>query len=212
LSYSSYPSFSATELVEECIRQDSRAWSEFLRRYRRPMALAIVRVLRHACRLAPAMLDDLLQDTYVHLCENDFALLHTLVSKHPDSFEPMLRVVAANVAHDYLRSRMSQKRGGQYQQIPNPELSLIEDAGVEGSATRIEREIQLDEIDCLLQRSIDSPSALRDRQIFWLHFHLGMSSQSISRIPQVGLTAKGVESSIFRSLRFIRKTLRMELY
>jgi RNA polymerase sigma-70 factor, ECF subfamily len=174
------------------------------------MALAIVRTMRRAETLAPAILDDLLQDTYVRLCANDFALLRTLVSRNPDSFEAMLRVVAANVAHDYLRARMSQKRGGQYHQVSESESSLVERLGVEGSAIRIEREAQLDEIDRLLQRSVDSPTTSRDRRIFWLHFRLGMSSEAISQIPSVGLTAKGVESSIFRTLQYVRKALRIK--
>jgi len=210
LSDSSYLDFSAAELVERCSKHDPGAWREFLRRFRRPMALAIVRVLRRAGTFAPAILDDLLQDAYVHLCANDFALLRALVLRHPDSFEPMLRVVAANVAHDHLRARMSQKRGGQYRQLPDPDFSLLEHIEVEDSAMKIEREVQLDEIDRLLERSVDSSAAPRDRWIFWLHFQLGMSSQSIARIPSVGLTPKGVESSIFRTLRFIRKSLRIE--
>jgi RNA polymerase sigma-70 factor (ECF subfamily) len=210
LSYSSYLGVSAAELVEQCSKHDPGAWREFLRRFRRPMALAIVRVLRRAGSFAPAIIDDLLQDAYVHLCANDFALLHVLASRHPDSFEPMLRVVAANVAHDHLRSKMSQKRGGQYRQLPDPDLSLMERIEAEDAVMKIEREVQLDEIDRLLERSVDSPSAPRDRWIFWLHFRLGMTSQSISRIPSVGLTPKGVESSISRTLRFIRKSLRIE--
>ena len=181
-----------------------------MRRFRRPMALAIVRVLRRAGPFTPAIIDDLLQDTYVHLCSNNFALLHVLVSRDPDSFEPMLRVVAANVARDHVRAKMSQKRGGQYRQFPDKDISLIGGIEAEHSLMRIEHEVQLDEIDRLLQRSVDSPSAPRDRQIFWLHFQLGMTTQSISRIPSVGLTSKGVASSIFRTLRYIRRSLRIE--
>jgi RNA polymerase sigma-70 factor, ECF subfamily len=205
-----YSGFSDPELVERCSRHDPEALSEFLRRFRRPMALAIVRTIRHAGPLAPAILDDLLQDTYVRLCANDFALLRTLVSTNPDSFEAMLRVVAANAAHDHLRARMSQKRGGRFHQVPESDSSPIDPIGAEGSAMRIEREAQLDEIDRLLERSIDSPTASRDRRVFWLHFRLGMSSESISQIRSVGLTAKGVESSIFRTLQYLRKAFRIK--
>jgi RNA polymerase sigma-70 factor, ECF subfamily len=200
----------AAELVKRCSKHDPGAWREFLRRFRRPMALAIVRVLRRAGTFAPGILDDLLQDTYVRLCANDFALLHALVSRHLDSFEPMLRVVAANAAHDYLRAKMSQKRGGQHRQILDLDLLAMEPIAAEDSATKIEREVQLDEIDRLLERSVDSRSAARDRRIFWLHFRMGMSTQSIASMPSVGLTAKGVESSIFRTLKFIRKSFQIK--
>ena len=86
----------------------------------------------------------------------------------------------------------------------------MERIDAEDSAMRIEREVQLDEIDRLLERSVVSQSASRDRRIFWLHFQMGMSTQSIARMPSVGLTAKGVQSSIFRTLKFIRKSFQIE--
>jgi RNA polymerase sigma-70 factor (ECF subfamily) len=181
-----------------------------VRRYRRPMALTIVRVLRRAGAFAPATIDDLLQDAYVRLCVNNFAPLHTFVSERPDSFEPMLRRVAANVTLDYLRAEMSQKRGGQFRQLPDPDLSLLERIEAEDSVTRMEQQVQLDEIDRLLEHSAKSPSATRDRSIFWMHFRMGMSSESIAQVSTVGLTTKGVESSIFRTLQHIRKMLRIE--
>jgi RNA polymerase sigma-70 factor, ECF subfamily len=210
LSHSIYMSLSTPELVKRCSRRDPAAWTEFLRRYQRPMALAIVRILRNAGPSSPEILDDLLQDTYLRLCANDCALLHTLVLRHQDSLEPVLCVIGINVARDHLRAKMSQKRGGQLQQAPDGNLNVVERAEPEGSATQIERKIQLDEIDRLLQRSPGSASAPRDRRIFWLHFLSGLSSQSISEIPSVGLTAKGVESSIFRTLRYIRKSLQID--
>jgi RNA polymerase sigma-70 factor, ECF subfamily len=210
LGYPDYSGFSATELVERCAQDNSGAWREFLRRYRRPMALAIVRVLRRAGAFAPTMLDDLLQETYLHLCADSFATLHRLVSRHPDDFEQMLCLVAANVARDQLRADTSQKRGGQYRQIADPDLLFAEQIEAADSATKIEQETQLDEIDRMLRRSVDSPSAPRDRSIFWMHFQLGMSSEAIARISSIGLTQKGVESSIYRTLQLIRKTLRIK--
>ncbi len=179
-----------------------------MRRYQRPMILTIIRILRQAGAFAPTIIDDLLQDTYLRLCADNFAPLHRFISRHPDDFEHMMRVTATSVVQDYLRAKMSQKRGGQYRQIPDPDLLLAGQVEAEDAATKIEQEAQLDEIDRLLQRAADSPSAPRDRSIFWMHFQLGMSSEAIARIASIGLTPKGVESSIFRTLQFIRKNLR----
>jgi RNA polymerase sigma-70 factor, ECF subfamily len=174
------------------------------------MALAIARVLRRAGTFAPTLLDDLLQDTYLHLCTDHFAPLQRLASKHPDALEPMLRLVAANVAQDHLRAETAQKRGGQYRRILDLDFLLAGRIEAENSAAKIDQETQLDEIDRLLERSVDSRSASRDRSIFWMHFQLGMSSEAIARISTIGLKPKGVESSISRTLQFIRKSLCIE--
>jgi DNA-directed RNA polymerase specialized sigma24 family protein len=76
------------------------------------MALVILRVLRRWGELSAPLLDDLLQETYVALCANDYRLLRHFVERHADSLDAMLRVVASNVTHDQIRARNSQKRGG----------------------------------------------------------------------------------------------------
>jgi RNA polymerase sigma-70 factor (ECF subfamily) len=166
------------------------------------MALVILRVLRRWGELSTALLDDLLQETYVALCANDYRLLRQFVERHPDSLGAMLRVVAANVTHDQIRARNSQKRGGNKAYA---DLQLIEGVTLDDETRRIEREVQLDEIDRLLQRAPKPISSERDREIFWLHFRAGMSAQAISKLPFVQLTAKGVETSLYRTIEFIRK-------
>jgi RNA polymerase sigma-70 factor (ECF subfamily) len=43
--------------------------------------------------------------------------------------------------------------------------------------------------------------------IFWLYYQQGMSAKTIASLPAVGLTAKGVESAIFRLTRQVREAL-----
>jgi RNA polymerase sigma-70 factor, ECF subfamily len=166
------------------------------------MALVILRVLRRWGELSAPLLDDLLQETYVALCANDYRLLRHFVERHADSLDAMLRVVASNVTHDQIRARNSQKRGGGRNQA-YADLQFVE--SLDDETRKIERAVQLDEIDRLLQRAPRPVSSWRDRQIFWLHFRAGMSAQAISDLPFVRLTAKGVETSIYRTLKFIRK-------
>ncbi len=200
----SYQILTAAELVEQCCNNDSRAWEEFIRRFQRPIALMIVRVMRRWGMYSPTVIDDLLQETYFLLCANEYTLLRGLLKKRPDSVESMLRVIAANVTHDYLRAKTAKKRGRDYQQIDDPDHFLMENALVEDGATRIEAEIQLDQIDRLLQTPPNSATVHRDRAIFWMYFQSGMTAQAISEIPSIRLSAKGVESSIHRTLEYIR--------
>jgi RNA polymerase sigma-70 factor (ECF subfamily) len=205
-----YQNLSVVELVKHCADGEPQAWQEFLRRFRRPIALAVVRALRRTGSFAPAIIDDLLQDIFVSLCANDYAQLRTLVAKYPDTLDDMLLRVASNATYDYLRAKTSQKRGGKHLHLVEPDTGVIEQIPARDRSTKIEQEVQLDEIDRLLQRSADTPSGQRDQRIFWLHFQMGMSTESIARIPSVGLTPKGVESSILRTLKFIRKSFRID--
>lgn len=198
-----YLNRSPADLVRLCAEKDQLAWEEFVRRYQRPMALVILRVLRRRGELSTALLDDLLQETYVALCANDYRLLRQFVERHRDSLAAMLRVVAANVTHDQIRARSCLKRGGDRNQA-YADLQLIDPATPGDEAKRIEREVQLDEIDRLLQRAPKRISSCRDRDIFWLHFRAGMSARAISELPFIQLTAKGVETSLYRTLEFIR--------
>jgi RNA polymerase sigma-70 factor (ECF subfamily) len=199
-----YSTLSPADLIRLCAEKNQSAWEEFVRRYQRPLALAISRVLRRWGEVSTILLDDLLQETYIALCAGNYRLLRQFIEKHPDSLDAMLRVVAANVTHDEMRARNSQKRGGDPTKT-HAQPSLTEGVTSYDETTRIEREIQLDEIDRLLQRAPKPISSTRDREIFWLHFRSGMSAQSISELPFVQLTAKGVETSLYRTLEFIRK-------
>ena len=114
-----------------------------------------------AFNLSTALLDDVLQETYVALCANDYRLLRQFVEKHPDSLGAMLRVVAANVTHDQIRARNAQKRGGDRDKA-YPHFQSIEGLAPDDGARRIEREVQLDEIDRLLQRA---PKPISSRSV-----------------------------------------------
>jgi RNA polymerase sigma-70 factor (ECF subfamily) len=199
-----YSALSAADLIGLCAEKDQLAWEEFVRRYQRPMALVILRVLRRWGELSTALLDDVLQETYVALCGSNYRLLRQFVGKHPNSLSAMLRVVAANVTHDQIRARNAQKRGRDRDKA-YADFQSIEGLASDDGARRIEREVQLDEIDRLLQRAPKPISSRRDREIFWLHFRAGMSAQAISELAFVQLTAKGVETSLYRTLEFIRK-------
>lgn len=199
-----YSSLAPIALVGLCAEKDPMAWKEFIGRYRRPIALTVLGVLRNWGELSTRLLDDLVQETYVTLCANDYRLLRQFAEKHSSSLNALLRVVAANVTHDHMRARNSQKRGGNSYRV-YPDCQRIEGAFSNHEVDRIERIVQLNEIDRLLRRAPKPISSNRDRTIFWLHFRSGMSAQAISEVPSFGLTAKGVESLLYRTLEFIRK-------
>jgi len=199
---------SAAELIQACAEfNDGEAWTEFVARFHRPISLSILRISYQWDRIPQQVIDDLVQETYLKVCADRCRLLRDFASEHPDAVSGYIRTIAVNVARDYFKSRHSQKRGtaeaSQFQEGLEPEARN----GSPGGQDAIERQVLLAEIDRCLETCSEVPDRERDRLIFWLHYRQGMSAKAIATLPTVGLTAKGVESAIFRLTRLVREQI-----
>jgi DNA-directed RNA polymerase specialized sigma24 family protein len=134
-------------------------------------------------------------------------LLRDFAEDYASSLDAMVQVVAANLTHDHLRARNTKKRGGDFHQVAydSPEVAKLLSPN---SGETIERHMQLKEIDATLQEARKRQTAsARSYAIFWLHFHFGMSANSIARMSRFHLTSKGVESSLRRTVGMLKKTV-----
>src|SRR5437763_17160334 len=92
---------SVEELLSRCAASgDLEAWQEFVRRYQRPIARVVYRVAERYADASPVVVDDLVQETYLKLCADNFRLLRTYVHEHPDGFASYIKVIASNLARD----------------------------------------------------------------------------------------------------------------
>ena len=201
-----YSGSSAEELVKACAEsQDAEAWQAFVRQFHKLIGTVVLRTARRWGHTDATLIDDLIQDTYLKICADNCRLLREFKPEHPDAFFGMLKVTAANVVHDYFRARHSEKRGSGTAEV---ELSEVEPFVSDGRArgAQIEREILMGEIDQVLAAN-QSPTAARDRDIFWLHHRHGFTAVEIARIQAFGLTVKGVESVLVRLKRMVRQAL-----
>jgi RNA polymerase sigma-70 factor (ECF subfamily) len=145
------------------------------------------------------------QETYLKLCADKCRLLREFAVQHPEAVAGYIKTIAINLAHDYFKSLHSQKRGsGETAQSIEDVEPQAQSWGL-GGQHAIEREVLLREIDRCLETCSESPDKERDRLIFWLYYQQGMSAKAIAALPTVGLTAKGVESTIFRLTRLVRE-------
>jgi RNA polymerase sigma-70 factor, ECF subfamily len=203
-----YRNLAPVQLARLCAQKDSEAWLEFIRRYQRPITLVIVRTLREAGFTSTLLIDDLVQETYAALCADGLRLLRDFVEEYPASLDVMVRVVASNLTHDFLRAQNAKKRGGDFHQVAYDSRAIAQIPSPHGHKT-IELQLQLKEIDETLHATGEHQiSGARDRAIFWLHFRLGMSSTAIARMSTFQLTSKGVESSLRRTLSVLKKGLK----
>jgi RNA polymerase sigma-70 factor (ECF subfamily) len=202
-----YRDLTPVQLARLCAQKDFEAWREFISRYQRTITLVILRTLREAGSTSTLLIDDLVQETYTALCADDLRLLRDFVEEYPSSLDSMVRVVAANLTHDYLRAQNAKKRGGDFYQVAydSPEVDKLLSPN---SGENIERQMQLKEIDATLQAARERQIAsARDRAIFRLHFQFGMSVRAIAQVSTFRLTSKGVESSLRRTVGMLKKTI-----
>ncbi len=198
-------SLSDAGLIQACASgRDDAAWSEFVRRFRRTIATAVMRVADEYGERSAALVEDLVQETYLTLCGCNSGLLRAFQPLHPESAAGFIKVVALNLARDHFRRVTAKKRGSGAAAEPLDSQEGILSAGQQGST---DRQVVLLEISRCLDRCITGPNAERDRLIFWLYFRLGLSATEIARLPSIPLTCKGVESTILRLIPILRKEL-----
>ncbi|MGB6158293.1 MAG: sigma-70 family RNA polymerase sigma factor [Acidobacteriaceae bacterium] len=202
---------SSEELTRLCVDAgESEAWTEFVRRFQKPIALTVLRISRIWGLACIATVDDLVQDTYLRLCADGCRLLRDFKTgaEGANSLTALVRVVASNVAHDYFRNKTAQKRGGTASGQELPDEALLSDLWC--GAHDIERTVQLREIDRVLRAASDATVAAREKLIFRLYFQQGLTAAAIAGLPGIDLSTKGVESAIFRVSRYLRLRLNPE--
>jgi RNA polymerase sigma-70 factor (ECF subfamily) len=192
------------ELLQGCLQTgESVLWDEFVRRSE-PMITAVVRKKLNGLKLCFGLQQDLVQDTYLKLCTDNFRALRQFTPQHAYALFGFLKIVASNTVHDYFRSSCAIKRGNAVE-----EVSLVDNARTPfcDISERVERKILMREIEACLAMAISGPNLIRDRTIFRLHYRYGMSAKEISKIDAIGLSVKGVESTLFRIIQLLRQKI-----
>jgi len=197
---------SVNDLAKACARSaDASEWLEFVRRTEPLASLVALRV----CRMwisdpSPAAVDDIVQDVYLKLCEQERRILRDFEPRGEDSFLGLLRIVAASVANDYFRRQYSAKRGGKVVIMPLVDDDPQSESHGARSVARMQQSTLMEELDSKL-RSAPDVIGERDRELFWLYYRQGYTAEEIARLPSAGLTAKGVESALRRVTIWLRE-------
>jgi RNA polymerase sigma-70 factor, ECF subfamily len=199
---------SVNELAQVCAHSsDAAEWQEFLRRTTPLTTLVVARVARLWINPSPpALIDDIVQEVYLKLCEQERRVLRDFVPRREDSFFGLLRIVAASVANDYFRRLYSAKRGGKVITTqfggdggPGPASSA-------GEVEEVQRSVLFGQMDRLLRAAPDEIGE-RDRNLFWLYYLQGLTAVEIASLPAMELSAKGVESAVRRVAVWLRQQI-----
>jgi RNA polymerase sigma-70 factor (ECF subfamily) len=202
-----YSSISDQELVRDCAEaNDDAAWEEFVSRFNKPITLSILRIAHDWGQTGKEIVDDLVQETMLKLYAGKCRLLLEFIIRHPEA--PVIgyiKTIAINLTHDYFRSLSADKHGGGHVQQFDPEHERK--TKPVDSRKVIEQPVLLGQIEQCFMRTCSGPDKERDLLIFRLHYQQGMSASMIAELPEIGLSAKGVESAIFRMTRLVREEL-----
>lgn len=196
--------FTALELLQQCVGAGKdAAWLEFLRLIRPFLAAIITSNIRHWKSPDSCLVDDLVQNTYLKLCANDFKALRELDCPQENALFGFLKVVASNVVQDHFRSWCCQKRGSGKAEDDLEKVRPTRDQ-IHNFDRHLERRILLGQIERCLRDHSREARFDRDYKIFWLYYSQGLTAREISEQPNIDLGTKGVESTLLRLTRLVR--------
>ncbi len=155
---------SVNDLARACAYSaDAAEWQELVRRSMPLVSVVALRVSRMwATSPSPAAVDDIVQEVFLKLCEQERRVLRTFEPRGEDSFFGLLRIVTGSVANDYFRRLYSVKRGGKVMSMPLLEDQAQETAFGTAPAERMQQSALLAQLDSQLRSAPDAISE-RDR-------------------------------------------------
>lgn len=193
---------SSQELLRRCLdSQDEACWTEFVRRFQPLIAAVVTKCLRRRMRPDLALVDDLVHETYIKLCSNDFKALRNFDFRHENAFFGFLKVVARNAVQDHFRKYGD---GGDEEDLDKVSPFLPSNPGPMSLA---ERETLIGEINRCLAKLSGQPNFDRDYMIFWFYYRHGLTAKAIAALPGIELEVKGVESVLLRLTRYLGEEL-----
>lgn len=203
-----YSDLSPPDLFLLCAQGgDAASWEEFIHRFNPVIGRSILRVAMRYGSPDKALVDDLIQETYLKICSNDCKLLRSFIPQRPESAFGFLKVVAASVAQDFFKSRLTEKRAPEVTATSLDDSSAPSPNSPQNALNHAERAVLVDQIDRQLGTIVPARELLRARTVFWLYYRFGFTASAIAAIPAVDLTTKGVESLLFRLTSLVRKTV-----
>jgi RNA polymerase sigma factor (sigma-70 family) len=198
---------SIKDLVSYCLdSQDEGGWTEFVRRFQPHIARVVYKCVSRRERPKPELVDDLVQETFLKLCANNFKALRGFEFMHDNAFFGFLKVVAANTVEDYFRRKLAEKHGGGREEEDIDDVTPV--VHFHSNSLRPEEvAILMGQIDRCLTKLAAEPNFGRDYAIFWLYYRQGLTAKAIAQLPGTTLGTKGVESILLRLTHYVKACL-----
>ncbi len=166
------------------------------------VAVGVWRAAKRMSHPDRAFIDDMIQETFLKICADDFRVLRDFRACNTNALEVYLKTIAASVVIDHFRSQSAQKKG-------SGKKSASLDDVADGLAIEDTQFSQLERSQMLLWvgKCLDTQEP-RNRAIFWLYHRQELKPRVISALPGINLSSDGVETLIYRLTRAVRDCLR----
>jgi|YelNatPaOPRAMG01_1025707.scaffolds.fasta_scaffold42077_4 RNA polymerase sigma factor (sigma-70 family) len=198
-------------LIQRCIKADKQAWDEFIKRYSNLIYSYIWSVFKEkGIPVSSSLVDDLFQDIFLHLIEDNFKRLSQY--KGNCSFSGWLKVVVINFILDFLRKR----------QIPHVSLeeNINDTEGLTLEDTlKDDKQVPQDEIfldNEMMESLSDCIKKLNSEERFFVEMHIyrGISLERLKTILRISRSAIDMRKqriiqrlkNCFRSKGFLLET------
>ena len=133
------------------------------------------RIVRYTRWVDPDRVDDLVQETFLKICKDNYKVLRNFEFWHENALPGFLKVMAANVVEDDIRKRSSDKEGGGQKPEDIDNLPQPPSDRSHGVASMFNN-LRMSEIENCLKRRKGEPNFERDYKMFWLYFRDGFTA------------------------------------
>lgn len=193
---------SAMDLAKACCdTTNEMAWLEFYRRFNRDMTVVAGAVAASNGQHSFHLYDEIVQEMYVRICNDGCRFLQLFSPRTEHEASALIRDLASKTARNFFRDAHRKKRSGGTR-VSADELDFLDvSSSRKDESTEIEQQILVQDLLRRLKSTLRSSRfASRDELIFRLRFQEGFTAREIAGLPNVGLSARGVEGSIRRSV------------
>jgi len=185
------------ELVDLCLQGEQQAWTEFLRRFQPIIARVVATTIRRRTQPDGALVDDLVQNVLVKLCDRDCRAMRSFRWLNENSFRGFLKVVSSNVVQDHFRKPASRLEGG-FDEEDGLDVPERKDF-VHG----VDTDVLVQKLLACLRKLLGAEEDLEQNlNIFLFYYVRGFTAKEISRLYP--LTIKAVENTLLRMVRIAK--------
>lgn len=213
---------STVKLAFQCARNPNAAavWQEFIARVQgqlRQWALQALRTFqqKEIAHYREAV-DDIVQEVYVRLVQNDCQGLRAFNGKSEDELFGYLKRIAHNVALNRMRQNAAQKRPRLAHSLDeltdSPSESHSHRSQPRFVAQALDEEIRIYELHEHLNHYLDvvlrGPQKHRDKMLFQLFHYEGLTIEELEKLPGLSLSRHAIEVAINRVSRRLAKHIK----
>ncbi len=210
-----------TELIRMCAENshNNALWSEFVFRFQERIKLMVHRESQNKGLLTNTknkqqLQEDLVQNVYLKLVENDCSALKNYIGASENSIFTYLGIISINVVRNYATKQRAQRRP-KIDKSLNDDFSEIKDSywlldpnpNLNEAEVRLSFESFLKEIEEVLDDCAKGKDRDRNKEIFRLCIYKGYSAEEVTANFEFGLSSKRIGNLISDLKNCVRKKL-----